>query len=54
MLASRYIADYFVASARRNNHTWDDALTADYSVYSYAPHAQGDPMWGYQGYIFTF
>lgn len=54
VLANRWFADYFMTAARRNSHTWDPALTAQYAVASYAPNVQGDPMFGYAGYVFTF
>ena len=54
VLASRYLADFFVAAARRNNHTWDPELTAAYAVAAYSPSNEGDPMTGYQGYVFSF
>lgn len=54
IVANRWFADYFLMAARRNNHSWDPALTPAYSVYSYTPNAQGDPMDAYQGYVFDF
>lgn len=53
--AMAWVADFFVGEARLNAHAFPSAAAmAPYSLYGFAPEAEGDVTQGYQAYLFAF
>jgi gamma-glutamyl hydrolase len=53
--AMAWVADFFVGTARGNAHAFPSpAAMAPYSLYGFAPEAEGDVTQGYQAFLFAF